>query len=357
METRKEINQQRYLLILGVLLVCGMLLYVLRSVLLPFVMGIMIAYFLNPLVNTMVRKNKIARTFATVIVMSLFLLILLPVVVLLGSAAFSQVGQFLSNLPQHLSSFGSKLTVWVHQLQQYFPVLAFENVEAALQENFGESFKPVLKVVRGVVSNGFALVNVLSLLLISPVVAFYMLRDWPYFTEKLMGLVPHKHKLQVQDGVRQINRIISGYLRGQVLVCIALGSIYSFGLWLIGLDLGLIVGFLAGLISFIPYVGSISGFLMAMVLVVTQYGTLPKIAAVIAVFAVGQFLEGNFLTPKLVGENIGLHPVWVMFALLAGGVLLGLLGMIIAVPAAACIGVFLRYLIENYKHSRIYLDC
>ena len=116
------------------------------------------------------------------------------------------------------------------------------------------------------------------------------------------------------------------------------------------------MGFLAGVISFIPYVGSISGFLMAMVLVITQYGTLPKIAAVVIVFGIGQFLEGNFLTPKLVGENIGLHPVWVMFALLSGGVLLGLLGMIIAVPVAACIGVFLRYLLENYKHSRIYLE-
>ncbi len=356
MDTKKEINQQRYLLIIGVMLICGSLLYVLRSVLLPFVMGIVIAYFLNPLVNKMVCKNRISRNLATIIVMSMFLLILLPLIVLLGSAAFSQVGQFLSNLPQHLSGFGAKMTVWVHQLQQYFPALAFENVEAALQENFGDSFKPVLKVVRSVINNGFALINILSLLLISPVVAFYMLRDWPTFTDKLLGLVPQKHKTQVQDGIKQINRIISGYLRGQVLVCIALGSIYSFGLWLIGLDLGLVVGFLAGLISFIPYVGSISGFLMAMVLVITQYGTLPKIIAVIAVFAVGQFLEGNFLTPKLVGENIGLHPVWVMFALLAGGVLLGLLGMIIAVPAAACIGVFLRYLIDNYKQSRIYLD-
>ncbi len=356
MNTKKEINQQRYLLIFGVLLVCGALLYILRSVLLPFVMGIVIAYFLNPLVNRISCKNRISRSLATIIVMSLFLLILLPLILLLGSAAFSQVGQFLSNLPQHLSGFGAKLTVWVHQLQQYFPALAFENVEAALQENFGDSFKPVLKVVRSVVSNGFALINVLSLLLISPVVAFYMLRDWPTFTNKLISLVPQKHKQQVEDGIKQINRIISGYLRGQVLVCLALGSFYSFGLWLVGLELGLIVGFLAGLISFIPYVGSISGFLMAMVLVITQYGTLPKIAAVITVFAIGQFLEGNFLTPKLVGENIGLHPVWVMFALLAGGVLLGLLGMIIAVPVAACIGVFLRYLIDNYKQSRIYLD-
>lgn len=354
--SKTEVSQQRYLLIFGVLLFCGAMLYLLRSVLLPFVVGIVAAYFLDPLVNRLAKRNQLSRTLATIAVMSLFLLIMLPLVVLLGSAAVSQVADFMGNLPQYLSSFGAKVQTWVHQLQEYLPMLNFENVEQALQENFGESFKPALKLLRGILSNGFAFVNVLSLLLISPVVAFYMLRDWPKFTQKLMDLVPKKHKKLVQDGARQINRIISGYLRGQMLVCIILGSFYSLGLWLVGLDLGLIVGFLAGVISFIPYVGSISGFLMAMVLVITQYGTLPKIAAVVIVFGIGQFLEGNFLTPKLVGENIGLHPVWVMFALLSGGVLLGLLGMIIAVPVAACIGVFLRYLLENYKHSRIYLE-
>jgi len=192
--------------------------------------------------------------------------------------------------------------------------------------------------------------------LISPVVAFYMLCDWHEFTRKIFDLVPKKHKKAIKDGMQEVDRIISGYLRGQFLVCVSLGTFYSCGLWLVNLHLGVLVGFLAGMISFIPYVGSISGFLMAMVLVVTQYGTMPKIIEVVVVFGLGQFLEGNFLTPKLVGENIGLHPVWVMFALLAGGVLLGLLGMIIAVPLAACIGVFLRYLINNYKKSAVYLE-
>ncbi|MBQ9035260.1 MAG: AI-2E family transporter [Alphaproteobacteria bacterium] len=356
MENKKEITQQRYILILSVLAGLVFLLYILRSVLLPFVVGMAVAYFLDPSVNKLASRKKISRNMATILIMWLFLLVLLPLIVILGSAALAQVGQFLGNLPQHLSGFGTKLQQWLHQLQEYLPMLSLENVEMALQENFGDSFKPILKLVRGVVSNGFAVVNVLSLLLISPVVAFYMLRDWPDFIGKLLSLVPKKHKQTVIDGAKQVNSIIAGYLRGQVLVCVALGSFYSLGLWLVGLDLGLVVGFLAGLISFIPYVGSISGFLMAMILVVTQYGTLPKIAAVIAVFAIGQFLEGNFLTPKLVGENIGLHPVWVMFSLLAGGALLGLLGMIIAVPVAACMGVFLRYLINQYKQSQLYLE-
>ena len=232
----------------------------------------------------------------------------------------------------------------------------YGNVENVLQENMANYLKIFGKVLQSLISNGFAFINIISLLLISPVVAFYMLRDWHKFTAKIQGLIPQKHKQTVLDGMQQVSRIISGYLRGQALVCLCLGSYYSFGLWLVGLEMGVVVGFLAGIISFIPYVGSISGFLMAMALVITQYGTLPKIIAVLVVFGIGQFVEGNFLTPKLVGENIGLHPVWVMFALLAGGVLLGLLGMIIAVPCAAIIGVLLKYLIKNYKQSPMYLD-
>lgn len=353
---KKEINTQRLVLILGVLLVVSGLLYLLRSVLLPFVVGIVVAYFLDPLINRLTLSQKISRSFATILVMSLFLLLLLPILFLLGGAAIHQIGAFANNLPQYVSGFGHKISEWLLQLQVYFPSLAIDNLGSLWQENIGESLKPFAKLFGKMLANGFAFINIISLLLISPVVAFYMLRDWHDFVGKIYELIPRKHKQNVLDAVSAVNRIISGYLRGQALVCLFLGSFYAFGLWLVGLDLGLLIGFIAGVISFIPYVGSISGFLMAMILVVTQYGTIGKITAVIVVFAIGQFLEGNLLTPKLVGENIGLHPVWVMFALLSGGVLLGLLGMIIAVPVAACIGVLLRYLISRYKQSAVYLE-
>ena len=352
---KSEVNNQRYILILSVLLLVGGLMYVLRSVLLPFVVGIVVAYFLDPLVNRLTRCPKISRSAATCIVLTLFLLILLPLLFLLGGAAVSQISDFISNLPEYIEKFGGKLKILIARVQGYLPALNIDNKEDLIR-NFGESAKPLAKIAQKIISNGFAFVNVISLLLISPIVTFYMLRDWHDFTGRLFDLVPKKHKKNVIDGVKAEDRIISGYLRGQALVCLILGTFYSLGLWLVDLHLGVLVGFIAGLISFIPYVGSISGFLMAIVLVVTQYGTLPKILEVIAVFLIGQFMEGNFLTPKLVGENIGLHPVWVMFALLAGGVLLGLLGMIIAVPVAAIIGVLLRYLLEHYKKSAIYLE-
>lgn len=352
---KNELDSQRYVLILGVLLLCGMFLYALRSVLLPFVVGITAAYFLDPLVSK-VSKSGTSRTIATTLVMFVFLLILVPLLILLGSAVVSQTIDFAGRLPEYAGGFAKRIMPLVQEMQERFPSLSFSNVEEVLRENTANSLVLLGKVLKSIAANGFAFINVLSLLLISPVVAFYMLRDWHRFTGKLFGLIPQKHKADVTQAVKEVDRIISGYLRGQSLVCVALGSYYSFGLWLINLEMGVLVGFLAGLISFIPYVGSISGFLMALALAVTQYGTWQKVAAVLVVFGIGQFVEGNFLTPKLVGENIGLHPVWVMFALLAGGVLLGLLGMIIAVPVAAIIGVLLQYLIRHYKQSALYLE-
>lgn len=352
---KKNVDNQRYMLFLCVFVICGVFLYALRSVLLPFVVGIVLAYFLDPLVSKVSKNGSTSRTVATTIVLGVSLLILLPLLVLLCSAVFSQAAEYAAKLPEYARLFAQRLLPVLGEVKERFG-FNYGNVENVLQENMANYLKIAGKVLQSIVSNGFAFINVLSLLLISPVVAFYMLRDWHQFTAKIQELIPQKHKQTVLDGIQQVNRIISGYLRGQALVCLCLGSYYSFSLWLVGLEMGVVVGFLAGIISFIPYVGSISGFLMAMALVITQYGTMPKIIAVLAVFGIGQFFEGNFLTPKLVGENIGLHPVWVMFALLAGGVLLGLLGMIIAVPCAAIIGVLLKYLIKNYKQSPMYLD-
>lgn len=353
--TKNEVNTQRYIFILGVLAVLGVFLYALRSVLLPFVVGMLAAYFFDPVVQKLANK-RMSRNAATLAVISGVLLIVLPLLVLLCGAIFSQIADFAAKVPNYVTSFVQRVTPLLQDLHERFPDFSFGNVEDMVRRNISEAFKLVGKLLSGVIANGFEFINVMSLLVISPVVAFYLLRDWPKITENIMELIPRKNKQSVIDGISAVNKIISGYLRGQVMVCLFLGTFYSCGLMLVGLDLGLLVGFLAGVISFIPYVGSISGFAMAMALVITQYGTAVKIAEVVAVFAIGQFIEGNFLTPKLVGENIGLHPVWVMFALLAGGVLLGLLGMIIAVPVAAIIGVLLSYLIKHYKQSKIYLE-
>ena len=183
-----------------------------------------------------------------------------------------------------------------------------------------------------------------------------MLRDWDTFVRMFEGLLPKKSKKGIMESMKEINVIIAGFIRGQLSVCLILGLYYSIGLKLVGLELGLLVGFIAGVISFIPYVGSITGFVLGIILAFAQFGDVTHVMYVVAVFLSGQFLEGNFLTPKLVGDCVGLHPVWVMFALLAGGVLLGFLGLMLAVPVAAIIGVLVRNMIKRYKQSSLYLE-
>ncbi len=218
------------------------------------------------------------------------------------------------------------------------------------------SLKIIGSVIRSVISSGFAFFNLMSLLLITPVVAFYMLRDWDKFIAKVDSLLPVKSQESIREQAREIDCTLAGFIRGQSSVCLILGTYYSLGLYFVGLELGVLVGFVAGIISFIPYVGSILGFTVSIAIAFAQFNSWEPILQVVAVFLIGQFIEGNFLTPKLVGENVGLHPVWVMFALLAGGVLLGFLGLMIAVPVAAVIGVLIRHAIINYKQSDLYLE-
>ena len=331
------------------------LLYVLRSVLMPFVAGILVAYLLDPMVDRL-QKFKMSRTCATLVVCVLTVLVVLPLLGLLLGMIENQVSLLLKITPKYLGLIMEKINPLLAKLIERFPELKDANLEEIVKANIGNALKIAGKVLKGVISNSFAILNIVSLLLVMPVVAFYMLRDWDEFVKKTEELLPKKSKKGIIDSFKEIDKIIAGFIRGQLSVCLILGVMYSIGLKLVGLELGLLVGFIAGIISFIPYVGSITGFVVGCVLAFAQYGDFSHVVYVIIVFMVGQFIEGNFLTPKLVGESVGLHPVWVMFALLAGGVLLGFLGLMLAVPIAAIIGVLVRNAIKRYKKSSLYLD-
>lgn len=341
---------------LTMLAIFCLLFYVLRSVLLPFVAGIIIGYLLDPFTTKLQKIGVKNRALATVLVMLICFIILIPALGLLIGMIDEQVGRFLGAVPEYAANFAKRVEPLFIELQDKFPGLEADKVREYIRGNLANSMKLIASVAQKVVSGGFALVNLLSLLLITPVVAFYMLRDWHSFLGNVDELLPEKYKDTIRNLAHQIDRILAGFIRGQLSVCVLLGTFYACGLYLVGLELGVLVGFIAGLISFIPYVGSISGFVISMGIALAQFSTWGPIAQVVAVFMVGQFIEGNFLTPKLVGENVGLHPVWVMFALLAGGVLLGFLGLMIAVPVAAIIGVLIRYAIEQYKESSLYLE-
>lgn len=332
-----------------------LLLYVLRSVLMPFVAGILLAYLLDPIVEKL-QKLKISRMWATLLVCLLAILIVLPALSFLVGMIENQVGLLIRATPRYLGLIMEKMKPLLASLSERFPDLQGGNVEEAIRANIGNGLKFVGRVLKALISNSFALINLISLVLVMPVVTFYMLRDWNVFVKKIEELFPKKHRKDIISLFKEMNTIIAGFIRGQISVCLILGAFYSIGLKLVGLDLGLLVGFIAGIISFIPYVGSVTGFILGVVLVFAQYGDALHVFYVVGVFVCGQFLEGNFLTPKLVGESVGLHPVWVMFALLAGGVLLGFLGLMLAVPVAAIIGVLVRHGIQKYKKSSLYLE-
>lgn len=338
---------------IALLVIFASLVYILRSVLLPFVVGIIIGYLLDPLA-TRLEKLKINRTLATCLVLLLVAVILIPALVALVHMIDEQLALFISAVPKYMESLSQKMEPVINNLQDRFPNLNREKLREYLRGNMSNTLKVIGSLLRRVISGSYALFSILSLVLITPIVTFYMLRDWNAFTKKVDSLLPKAYKKEIRTQAKEIDKIISSFIRGQLSVCVLLGTFYGIGLSFVGLDLGLLVGFIAGIISFIPYVGSIVGFITAMAIAFAQFTDWVPIAQVVGVFAVGQFIEGNFLTPKLVGDSIGLHPVWVMFALLAGGVLLGFLGLMIAVPLAAVIGVLARFAISKYKQSSLY---
>lgn len=338
---------------LACLLFC-FLFYSLRSILLPFVVGVILGYMFDPLVSRF-EKMKMSRTFATFFVFLLVILIVVPLAVLICGVINNQVGILISSVPTYAAALGKKAVPILEYLQNYFPALDAESLKKTIADNAAHTLKFSGKLLQSIFENSMAIVNVLSLLLITPVVTFYLLRDWNVLAQKTNDLLPRKHKKEIEGILKQIDEALSGFIRGQFGVCVILGTYYAIGLKLIGLELGLLVGFIAGIISFIPYVGSITGFVLSMILAFSEFNDWPHIVAVVAVFLIGQFIEGNFLTPKLVGDKVGLHPVWIMFALLAGGALMGFLGLMIAVPVAAVAGILMRYGIKKYKQSGLYL--
>lgn len=327
--------------------------YTTKSVIMPFVAGMLIGYLFDPLVQKLT-KLRINRTIATTIVLLLIISIFVPVIFIIIKLANEQIINFLQNLPKFASSLSTKVEPIVKNISAAFPELAPVNIKEYMIENAERGVKIIGSLIAKIINQSFAFINLLSLLIITPVVAFYMLRDWAIFTKKFNDLLPLKSKKDIRSIIDQIDRAMAGFIRGQLSVCLILGTIYSLGLYATGLHLGVVVGFVAGIISFIPYVGSITGFVTAITIALIQFNTPGPIIAVAGVFLFGQMLEGLYLTPKLVGDSVGLHPVWVMFALLAGGVILGFLGIMIAVPVAAIIGILIKHFIEKYKKSEIY---
>jgi predicted PurR-regulated permease PerM len=325
------------------------LFWALGNVLLPFLVGGAIAYFLDPVADRLERAG-LSRVAAT----TLISLVALVLVILLVLAVIPTLVNQLTALINAAPDITRRLQGF---LLERFPSLAdststirqtLAEIGAAIQARGGALAQSLLTSALGVIS-------VVVFIVVVPVVAFYLLLDWDEMTKRIDAMLPRDHAPTIRRLAREIDAVLAGFVRGQVSVCIALGTFYAVALMAAGLQFGLIVGAIAGAITFIPYVGSIIGGTLAVGLALFQFwGDWVSIGIIAAIFVVGQFVEGNVLTPKLVGKSVGLHPVWLLFALSAFGTMFGFVGMLIAVPVAAMLGVLTRFAMEQYRASLLY---
>lgn len=329
-------------------------LVLLSPILLPFVAGMAIAYFLDPVADWLERRG-LSRALATTLIVILFFLVALLLFVLLIPVVVNQLGSFIERLPEYFGILRDRVLPYVQDTAARFGIdLQFE-VQRALSNNREQAMEVLGDVVNGLLGGGWAVFNALSLIVITPVVSFYLLRDWDRMIARIDAYLPRDHVETIRSQAREIDRVLAGFVRGQVMVCLFLATFYGIGLTALGLQFGLFIGITAGMISFIPYVGTALGFIASVGVALVQFW--PDyiwIGAVAGLFALGQFIEGNFLQPKLVGDRVGLHAVWVIFALLAGGSLFGFVGVLLAVPIFAVIGVLARYTLERYRQSKLY---
>ena len=343
----------KYLFIGGIVaLILLSFLVQVKGILLPFVLAFVLAYLLNPFVNRL--SEKIGRSPASGIVVGFALLVFVLIILLLIPLAQAQITDFISKVPlmaDKIWSYIQKLIMWGRPKMDYQKLyqLSDSTTQAAVGvlNGLGASLNHV-------VSGGLAIVNLLALLFISPIVLFYVLKDLPQMKEKLKDLLPNRFRPALKEFLQDLNKTLSGFLRGQASVCLCLAFYYGIALGLTGINLGAIIGILTGILSFIPYVGFFTGLVISALLALAGGASLSQWAALGAIFLIGNILEGYILTPRLVGKRVGLHPLWILFAVLAGGCLAGFLGVLVAVPVAAVIGVVLRGLNKLYQSSDFY---
>jgi predicted PurR-regulated permease PerM len=329
-------------------------LYKVSDILFPFVVSIMLAYFLDPVTTGLEKKQKLSRVWATVITFFTFVIMVVVVSTYLLPLLFDQIAAFASQIPKYKLLVQDKLIPYI---VEYVSKLE-PGVAARLKDGFNDAsneiFAYTIKFMKAVFKSGVAFMNVASLIFITPIITFYLLRDWKYAVKTMDGWVPKGSKKTVHRLAEKIDQTLSGYLRGQTNVCLFLALFYSIGFAIVGLNYALFVGVMTGILAFIPYVGFAIGAIIGILIAYFQFADTSSLFMVVGIFLLGQIIEGNFITPKLVGEKVGLHPIWIFFALLSGGALFGFVGVLFAIPVAAVIGIITRFLLEVYMSSYYY---
>jgi predicted PurR-regulated permease PerM len=335
------------------LLVFVLLLWLLSEILLPFIAGLAIAYLLTPLTDRLERLG-VNRLAAALLIITVVVLALIYLILLVAPILGAQLSSFIESVPGNVTKLQALLSdpsrLWIQRL-----LGAGFSADKSIGDLMTQGVSWLTAFLHSLWSGGRALVSVFSLVVVTPVVAFYLIYDWHRMIHTVDGWIPVQQRDTVRGLAREIDAAISGFVRGQTAVCLILGSFYAVALTLTGLNFGLLIGLISGLITFVPYVGSMTGLVLSLGVAVAQFWpAYGSILLVLGIFLVGQFIEGNVLSPKLVGESVGLHPVWLIFALLAFGYLFGFVGLLVAVPLAATIGVLCRFVLRRYLQSSFY---
>ncbi len=332
----------------------GGLIYLLAPILTPFVLGALLAYLADPLADRL-EAWKLNRTVAVSLVFLGFTLALVAVLLVLIPALERQVSRFLTDLPRYLDWIRGTLAPWIeNRLGIDLAEYEFSDLVMLLKQHWQRTGGIAATLVASIGRSGAAVLGWLMNLLLIPVVMFYLLRDWDRMMAHIADLLPRGILPTAARLARESDEVLSAFLRGQLSVMLALGALYSIGLWLVGLNTALVIGMIAGIISFIPYLGTFVGVVLGVLAALVQFHELWHTGLVLGVFGIGQMLEGMLLTPLLVGDRVGLHPVMVIFAIMAGGQLFGFLGVLLALPVASVVMVMLRHIHDLYKESAWY---
>ncbi len=348
-----KMSESQKWLVLASLLFTGFLLYLLSPILMPFFTAALLAYLGDPLVDRL--ETRMSRSIAVTIVFTVIFTLLTLLVILIIPMLAQQVGYLMAQMPGYIEAIQTHLVPKVTGLLGVEQSLIdFEFIKSLFKAHYAQAGGLVSSIVSSVTASGMALLGWIANLVLIPVVTFYLLRDWDLLIARIDELLPRKIQPTIEQLAKESDTVLASFLRGQFMVMLALGSIYSLGLWIAGLELALLIGMLAGLVSFVPYLGFIVGIVAASIAMLLQTQELWPLLPVLIVFGIGQALEGMLLTPLLVGDRIGLHPVAVIFAVLAGGQLFGFVGILLALPVAAVLVVLLRHAHNRYKSSSMF---
>ena len=331
------------------------LLWLLAPILTPFVVAAMLGWLGDPLVDRLQRSGR-SRNTAVSLVFAAMILVLIIVLVILVPLIERQISTLIESMPHYRDWVIQTAIPWLEARTrlEISNWLDFNHLVELVRSNWDRAGGVATTLLAYLSRSGFAILGLVANVVLLPVLTFFFLRDWDLLVARVTTLIPRDHLATVSKLARESSDVLGAFLRGQFLVMIILGVMYGLGLWGVGLDLGVLIGIIAGLLTFVPYLGPASGIILGCIAALVQYGDWEHIAGVLIVFGIGQVIESYWLTPKMVGDRIGLHPVAVIFAVLAGGQLFGFLGMLLALPVAAVTNVLLRYAEQRYTRSKLY---